>query len=197
MPGWFSFSQWSSRLTAGIGGIAAIAVSWGIGLFETRTAPVRPVLPVGQAIEAGQWTVRLDRVDVSDRMPGASRAYMAGRQVIVLYLQATNRTAATSNAFMQAVKLDTPIQGVDARPTAYLLRDHVVLADLQPALPEEMALVWTLPANQTVPATVRFTVEAMRYKAADNLYAQPLWSDPRQVGVVDLPVTPRQGVNPT
>jgi len=184
----FSLTERASRITAGIGGLAAIVVSWGIGLFETRTVPVQPTLAIGQPVEAGQWTLRLDRVDVSDRVPGATGAWLAGRKVIVLYLQASNRTAETSNSYMQAVKLDTPIAGADARPTAYLMRDHAFLADLQPALPEDVALVWSVPADAQVPATVRFKIEALRYKAVDNLYAQPLWSNPREVGVVDLPV---------
>lgn len=193
MAGSFSFKQWSSSVLAGIGGLAAIAVSWGIGLFDAGKAPVRPTLAAGQLIQAGQWTLRLDRVDVSDRLPGASYVYRAGRKVIVLYLQASNRTTATSNSFMQAVKLDTPIPGADARPTPYLLRDHAILADLQPALPEEMALVWSVPADEQLPASVRFAVEALQYKAVDNLYAQPLWSNPQVVGVVDLPVAPNDG----
>jgi len=185
----FSFSQWQSRVTAGIGGIAAIVAGWGIGLFESRDQPPPPTLIAGQPITAGEWALRFDRASLSDQFPDGLTVAGSGRKAIIVYLQATNRTAQTSNSFVQAIKLDTPIPGIDERPTPYLLRDHAIMAELQPALPEEMALVWTYPAGRPAPARVRFAITASNFKPFDNLYAQPGWFDPHTIGVIDLPLT--------
>lgn len=173
---------------AGAGGIAAIVASWGMGLFEAKDKPVLANLPVAQSIAAGEWSLRFERADLSDRLPDGSALAKSGRKAIVLYLEATNRTARTSGTLPRAITLATPIPGVDARPTAYLLRDRAALTELQPALPEEIALVWTYPAAQPAAPRVRFDVAASTFKPFDNLYAQPLWTDPHPVGAVELPL---------
>lgn len=186
----FSFSQWQSRVTAGIGGIAAILAGWGIGLFESRVKPPPPTFIAGQPITAGEWALRLDRASLSDRLPDGQMVSSPGRKAIVLYLQATNRTASTSNSIVQAIKLDTPVRGVDERPIPYLQRDHAIMTDLQPALPEDVALVWTYPADGPMPRSLRFAVAASNFKPFDNLYAQPGWFDPHTIGVIDVPLGP-------
>jgi hypothetical protein len=188
LAGTFSFSQWRTRVTAGIGGIAAIVVGWGMGIFALKSEPPTPALSTGQPIAAGEWALRLDRATVGDRMPSGGST-IGGRKAIVLYLQATNRTAETSSSYLQTIKLDTAIPGVDASPVAYLQRDNALVTDLQPALPEQVALVWTYPAATPPPAKLRFSVTKRAYKAFDNLYAQPGWFDSGTVGVVDLPVS--------
>jgi hypothetical protein len=183
----FSFSQWQTRVTAGIGGALAIVVGWGIGLFELKSAPPTPVLSTNKPIVTGEWVLRLERASADDRLPDGSTV-MAGRKAIVLHLQATNRTGETSSSYLQAIKVETAVRGIDANPIAYLQRDNTITTDLQPALPEELALVWTYPATTKVPARLHFTVNKRTYKAFDNLYAQPGWFDSGKVGVIDLPI---------
>ncbi|KAB7767357.1 hypothetical protein [Xanthomonas sp. LMG 12461] len=175
-------------MLAGVGGIAAIVVGWGIGLFEAKEVPVPPALQAGKDVAAGEWSLRFDHVETSDRLPDGEVVSRDGRKAIVLYLQATNRTAQTSGSLVQAVALKTPPRGADARPTAYLLRDRAATTELQPGLPEQVALVWTYPATEQVAGRVRFDITARTFKAFDNLYAQPLWTDPHPVGVVELPL---------
>ncbi|MDQ1093038.1 hypothetical protein QE400_002451 [Xanthomonas sacchari] len=175
-------------MLAGIGGIAAIVVGWGIGLFEAKDVPVPPALQAGKDVAAGEWSLRFARAEASDRLPNGETVSRDGRKAIVLYLQATNRTTQTSGSLVQAVALKTPPRGADARPTAYLLRDRAATTELQPGLPEQIALVWTYPATERAPGHVRFDVTARTFKAFDNLYAQPLWTDPHPVGVVELPL---------
>ncbi|MBY8972746.1 hypothetical protein J1G33_20345 [Pseudomonas sp. P867] len=172
---------------AGVGGIAAIMASWGIGLFEVKEKPLPPNLPVGQSVAAGEWCLRFDRASLSDHLPNGD-VIQLGRKAIVLELQATNRTARTSSSFLQSIKLATPVSGVDAWPTAYLLRDRATTTELQPGLPEQIALVWTYPAAEHATAGVRFDVAAKNFKPFDNLYAQPIWTAPHPVGVVELPL---------
>lgn len=171
---------------AGIGGIAAILASWGMGLFEAKDQPPVPTLPIGQSVAAGEWALRFERAEVSDRLPDGEAVSRSGRKAIVLYLEATNRTAQTSGTLTQAIALATPVRGVDARPMAYLLRDQAVVTELQPGLPERIALVWTYPAGERAGATARFGVTARTFKPFDNLYAQPIWTDPHTFGTVDL-----------
>jgi hypothetical protein len=189
----FSFSQWQARVTAGIGGIAAIAASWGIGLFESRVEPPPPPLSAGRPITAGEWDLRLDSARLSDRMPDGSGVFPSGRKAIVLVMQATNRTGETSASFLQAIKLDTPIAGIDAQPLAYLLRDRALATQLQPALPEQVALVWTYPAATKMPAQLRFAVVASNFVPLDNLYAQPIWLNPHTIGDVAMRLVPDAG----
>lgn len=183
-----SFGQWRRRATAGVGGIAAIVASWGIGLFEVKEKPLPPDLPAGQDIVVGEWSLRFDRVSLSDHLPNGDVIARLGRKAIVLDVQATNRTARTSSSFLQAIKLATPVPGVDARPTAYLLRDRATTTELQPGLPEQIALVWTYPAAEHATARVRFNVAAKNFKPFDNLYAQPIWTAQHPVGVIELPL---------
>ncbi|WP_242159016.1 hypothetical protein [Xanthomonas indica] len=175
-------------MLAGIGGVAAIVVGWGIGLFEAKDVPVPPALQADKDVAAGEWSLRFERVEASDRLPNGEPVSRDGRKAIVLYLQATNRTTQTSGSLVQAVAWKTPPRGADARPTAYLLRDRAVTTELQPGLPEQIALVWTYPATEQVPGRARFDITARTFKAFDNLYAQPLWTDPHPVGVVALPL---------
>jgi hypothetical protein len=161
-----------------------------MGLFELNSAAPPPALSIGKPISAGEWTLRLDGVSLSDRLPDGSRIIGADRKAIILHLQATNRTALTSNSFVRAIHLDTPVPGVDAQPTPYLQRDRVATGELQPALPEDMTLVWTYPASAQVPARLRFSIDARSYRTFDNLYAQPGWFDPQKIGVIALPVAP-------
>lgn len=181
-----SLGQWRTRMMAGIGGLAAIVAGWGIGLFEAKEKPIPPSLPVGQPIAAGEWSLRFDRVSLSDRLPNGDVIARFGRKAIVLELQATNRTARTSSSFLRAVKLTTPIKGIDPLPTAYLVRDREMTIELQPGLPEKIALVWTYPAAERTAARLRFDVTANTFKPFDNLYAQPIWTDPHPAGFIDL-----------
>ncbi|WP_244667196.1 hypothetical protein [Xanthomonas sp. D-109] len=183
-----SLGQWRTRMLAGIGGIAAIVVGWGIGLFEAKEVPVPPALQAGKDVAAGEWSLRFDHVETSDRLPNGDSLSRDGRKAIVLYLQATNRTTQTSGSLVQAVALKAPPRGADARPTAYLVRDRAATTELQPGLPEQIALVWTYPATEQVAGRLRFDITARTFKAFDNLYAQPLWTDPHPVGVVELPL---------
>jgi len=189
----FSLKEWRTRATAGVGGIAAIIAGWGIGLFEEKDQPPPPTLSVGRPIPAGEWSLRFERVTRSDRLPDGTMVSRFGREAVILYVQATNRTTRSSNSLLQAVTLATSAKGVDARPTAYLIRDHAIMTDLQPGLPEEVALVWTYTAGQTIPSRLRFDVMASNFKPQDNLYAQPLWTDAHKIGVVDLPLQTAKG----
>lgn len=175
-------------MLAGIGGIAAIVVGWGIGLFEAKEVPVPPALRAGKDVAAGEWSLRFDHVETSDRLPNGDTVSRDGRKAILLYLQATNRTTQTSGSLVQAVTLKTPPRGADARPSAYLLRDRAATTELQPGLPEQIALVWTYPATEQLAGRLRFDITARTFKAFDNLYAQPIWTDPHPVGVVELPL---------
>ncbi|WP_420137277.1 hypothetical protein [Sphingomonas sp.] len=195
MAGKFSIGGWRSRVTTGVGGIAAVVAGWGIGLFELKTTPPPPGLAAAKPVDAGEWTLRLDGVSVSDRMPDGGRIIGSDRKAIILHLQATNRTGMTSNSFVRAIHLDTPIRGIDAHPTPFLQRDRVATGELQPALPEDMTLVWTYPAGEPVPAKLRFSIDARSYRDFDNLYAQPGWFDPQKIGVIELPLSPAEAAS--
>ncbi len=181
------FQSWRTRATAGVGGVAALLTSWGIGLFEARTQPAPPGLTAGQPVAAGEWRLRLEGAEAGTVMPDGRPAY--GREVLLLTAEVLNRTARTSNSYAQAVKLATPVAGADAQPAAYLTRDRAMLAQLHPGLPERVVFAWTFPRGTKLPERMRFAIVGRDFKPRDNLYAAAGWFNPHTIGTIELPVT--------
>ncbi len=54
------------------------------------------------------------------------------------------------------------------------MRDDAPLYELQPRIPEKIALVWTLPTPWQ-PQTVEIAFSRQPFKLRDNLYGQASW----------------------
>lgn len=181
-----------TRIVAGIGGFAAVALSLGMTVYDARTKPP-PQVAAGQAIEAGQWKIEISGVEAGTSLPDGRRA-AAGRGAVILTAKLTNRTGASSSDYAQAIELETAVQGIDDRPTTYLLRDKSYLRQLQPLLTERVAYVWTYPLASTLPPKLQFNLVSRKFKARDNLYAASGWFNPSVVGEIELPLI--AGVTP-
>jgi hypothetical protein len=98
-----------------------------------------------------------------------------------------NTSQESSNIYSDLIKLgnipDAP------RPQFYLIRDHDLLWDLQPMIPEPVQAVWQVPTETSLPKVLTVHVQGALFKPRDNLYAAPGWFSSGTVAQVALPLT--------
>ena len=173
-------------LTTGIGGFLAAAVALVMTIASYRTDKPLPHFPAGAPIDAGPWRVVPLSVRIDTTTPDG-RKVRDGQKALVVEMELTNRTAASSNSFARLLTLD-PSVGADDRPSYMLLRDHDLLWELHPDMTERVAAVWTLPQDAAVPPVLTFAVHTSDYKRRDNLWGSSGWYNPHVLGTVDIPV---------
>ncbi|OWJ62034.1 hypothetical protein [Inquilinus limosus] len=178
-------------LTTGIGGFLAAGVVLVMAIASYRTDKPLPHFPAGTTIDAGEWRVLPLSVRIDTTTPDG-RKVRDGQKALVVEMDLTNRTAASSNSFGRLLTLD-PSVGKD-QPTYMLLRDHELLWELHPDMTERVAAVWTLPQDAAVPAVLKFAVRTSDYKRRDNLWGHSGWYNPHMLGIVDIPL---QAAGPT
>lgn len=175
----------TAKLIAGIGGFAAAALSLGLSLYQARTAGEIATVAPGTSVDSGQWNVTLYSARVSSEMPDGSRI-PDGKKALVVEAALENITEESSNLYRRTIRPDL----ADApEPQFYLMRDRGTLWDLQPLMPEKIAVVWQVPASQKLPDRLSLTIAGTTYKAKDNLYAAPGWFPARDVAKVELPLS--------
>jgi HAMP domain-containing protein len=183
--------RWTTRLLAGVGGLAAAAVSFGLAVWDKREAPEIPRVEAGQRVEAGRWIVTLISARAADETPDG-RPSRGGRKAVIVDLSLENRTAETSNVYYDVLKIEGLPPGADQKPMLYLARDKELLSGLQPRLAERVSAVWLWPAGVAPPERLGVTIQADRFKPRDNLYAAPLWTNRYAAGAASLKIAPER-----
>ncbi|MGO4123170.1 hypothetical protein AB4Z01_02170 [Inquilinus sp. YAF38] len=172
-------------LTTSIGGLLAAGLALGMTIASYRTDQPVPRFPAGAPIEAGEWRV----VPLSARIDRATpdgRPIRDGQKALVVEVELTNRTAASSNSFYRLLTPDPPVG--EGQPDVFLLRDRARAAELHPDMTERLAMVWTVPQDAAVPPVLKLAVHASVYKRRDNLWGHSGWYNPHVLGTVDMPV---------
>lgn len=179
----------SSKLTIGIGGLLALAITSGQSLLEALEPPVLPALAAGAPLDAGRWRIVLHdaRLTLQPRPDGP--AAPDGAQFLALDLDIANRSSETDSTFARILSVDPPIEGLQPNPTFWLMRDKTMLGALQPGLPERVRVIWRLGPGAKAPERLRLVVTGQTFKPRDNLLATPGWFNPKPVAAATLPVT--------
>lgn len=173
-------------LTTGIGGLLAAGLALVMTIASYRTDQPVPKLSLGAPIEAGEWRVVPLSARIATITPDG-RKVRDGQKALVVEMDLTNRTAASSNSFGRLLTLH-PSVGAEDRPTYMLLRDQDLLWEVHPDMTERVAAVWTMPQGAAVPPMLTFAVHASDYKRRDNLWGHSGWYNPHVLGTLDMPV---------
>ncbi|MFE0757122.1 hypothetical protein ACFW16_24395 [Inquilinus sp. NPDC058860] len=173
-------------LTTGIGGFLAAGVALVMTIASYRTDQPVPKLALGAPIEAGEWRFVPLSARIATTTPDG-RKVRDGQKALVVEMELTNRTAASSNSFARLLTLD-PSVGADDRPTYMLLRDQDLLWEVHPNMTERVAAVWTMPQGAAVSPMLTFAVHTSDYKRRDNLWGHSGWYNPHVLGTLDMPV---------
>ncbi|MGO1077452.1 hypothetical protein [Inquilinus sp. CA228] len=173
-------------LTTGVGGFLAAGLVLVMTIASYRTDQPVPKLSPGAPIEAGEWRVVPLSARIATTTPDG-RKVRDGRKALVVEMDLTNRTAASSNSFARLLALD-PSVGAEDRPTYMLLRDQDLLWELHPDMTERVAAVWTMPQGAALPPVLTFAVHTSDYKRRDNLWGHSGWYNRHVLGTLDLPV---------
>ena len=157
------------RLLATAGIAAAVLLSWWLRIDQARTPSEIPVTSFGETVDLGR----------SLFTPEALQLHRGPDQPDQLVLTASveNVTGKTQAAIFGSPPHpplltvgDSPL----APPEIVLMRDGASLYELQPRIPEKVALVWTLPAPWQ-PQSVEIAFSRQTFKLRDNLYGQSSW----------------------
>lgn len=157
------------RLLATMGIVAAVLFSWWLRVEDARTPDQIAPVKLGQPIDMGRSIATPLSLELH-RAPGQEDR-------LVLTARLENVTGETQIAYFGTPPM--PPQLVIGKadlpaPDILLKRDGAVLQQLQPRLPEEVELIWTLPAG-TVPTEVEIRFAKQLFKYRDNLYGQSSW----------------------
>jgi hypothetical protein len=174
-------------LIAGVGSMAATAISFGMTVYEAAHPKPVPSSAPGQSIDTGRWIVTLREAHMGARLPTGSKPFNAKR-VLTVTFDLDNRSAYASNAYAGLMVLDPPIPDLP-RPSFYLGRDKWVAGSIQPDMPERLIAAWDWPQAAPEPQELRLKIISQIYKRRDNLYGAPGWFDRDPVAIVTLPVT--------
>ncbi|WP_162918320.1 hypothetical protein [Taklimakanibacter deserti] len=171
-------------VVAGLGAGAAAVASFSAALYHAAHPDQLPVVAAGEALDTGRFTVTL--LDAKFGKEGNSSSSTKGARLAV-EMELTNRSAATSNAYMRLLTITNAPTTLDP-PSFYLARDNAILFDLHPNMPERVIATWYWPAQAAPPKSVEFSVASQIHKRRDNLYGAPGWFDRPPVAKVVLPV---------
>ncbi len=163
------FRQLRLRLIATAGATAALLLTWWWKVDDLRNPPELPAITFGQSVDMGR--TRLTPLKLEWREVEGSPAQM------VMTAMAENITGETQSAIFgippyppQAVLAGVELPAPDIK----LRRDDSYAQQLQPRLPEEIELIWTLPDGIT-PQEVEILFSKQIFKLRDNLYGQASW----------------------
>jgi len=173
-------------LIAGLGGFAASAVSFSVALYKAAHPVEIPLVPAGQRIDTGRWFLTL-REAHAGTVPPTGIAPFRPQQLVMVDLDAVNRSAAPNNVLFRVVKLSMPT-ATSSVPTVYLDRDKYIAGYLNPDMAERVTIAWQWPSNVPVPDKLKLTIVGQIYKLRDNLYGASGWYDGSPVATVELPV---------
>lgn len=182
----------SSKLTIGIGGLLALAITSGQSLLEALEQPVLPALAAGTPLDAGRWRIVLHEARLTTHSRPDGSPAPGGAQFLALDLDIANRSSETDNTFARIVAVEPPIEGLHPNPTFWLLRDKAMLSALQPGLPERVQVIWRLAPGAKAPERLRLVVNGETFKPRDNLFAAPGWFNRKPIAVATLPVVPAE-----
>lgn len=182
----------SSKLTIGIGGLLALAITSGQSLLEALEPPVLPSLAAGAPLDAGRWRVVLHDARLTTQSRPDGPAASDGAQFLALDLDIANRSSETDNSFARILVVDPPVEGLQPNPTFWLLRDKAMLSALQPGLPERVQMIWRLAPGAKAPERLRLVVNGETFKPRDNLFAAPGWFNRKPIAAATLPVVPAE-----
>lgn len=174
------------RVVAGIGGLLAATLSFGISIYQAGHKQEIPAVSPGTVVNAGRWNVTVNSSDITTQTP-AGFPMVAGKKALVVHLTLENLTARSSNIYADTLKINNVADL--QRPAFYLSRDREVLGNLEPAMPQAVSVVWEVPADMALPKMLELSIVGEKFKPKDNLYAAPGWFNPADVARVELPVT--------
>ncbi|WEK04513.1 MAG: hypothetical protein P0Y65_20445 [Candidatus Devosia phytovorans] len=164
----------------------AAAVSLGYSVYQQSIGSIVPRVEVATPVEAGRWTVAILGSSFGSTLPNGLTV-APDKRAIIVDMTLENISSESSNLYGDLIVLanvaDAP------KPQYYLVRDHAILWDLQPRMPETVAAVWEVPAAMDRPEGLEIHIEGSFFKPRDNLYAAPGWFPAGVVAKMDLPLT--------
>lgn len=170
-------------MVAGVGAGAAALLSLSSALYEAAHPEKLPVAAAGDPVDNGRFMVAL----LDAKFGKAADALPEKPAQLVVEMEFTNRSAETSNAFMQVINLVNPPADLQT-PSFYLARDNAIVFSLHPNMPERIIAKWDWPKDAAPPQSVEFKIAGQFHKRRDNLYGAPGWFDKPPVAKVVLPV---------
>jgi hypothetical protein len=173
-------------LLAGIGSMAATAISFGMTVYDAAHPKPVPVMAPGEPIDTGRWIITLHEARMSALLPTGGKPFNA-RKVLTVTFDLDNRSASASNVYYRLMALDPPVPDLP-RPSFYLARDKWIAGSIQPDMPERLVATWDWPQAVPEPKELKLRIIGQIYKRRDNLYGAPGWFDRDPVAVVNLPV---------
>ncbi|WP_457580190.1 hypothetical protein [Ensifer canadensis] len=177
-----------AMLLTGIGGMAAAAVSFATAVYQAANPAPVELARKGEPIDTGRWVVTINNASLADVPPTGTKP-VDPKRFLTVDLELDNRSAATSNAFMQLVSIETPTPATLPEPVYYLARDKWIAGAINPGMPEKLIAVWEWPEGLPNPKALRLSVAKQIYKPRDNLYGAPGWFDDGKSAIVELAVS--------
>lgn len=159
------------RLLATLGVSAAVMLSWWWRVEDARTPEQVSVIALGQAIELGRSLATPLRLEI--------RRDAGQPETLALSMVLENVTGETQKAYFGSPPTPPELimQGHEiAAPEIILKKDGETLIQLEPRIPEEVELIWTLPPGgmpENAPMRIMFSREI--FKLRDNLYGRSSW----------------------
>jgi hypothetical protein len=173
-------------LVAGVGSLAATAISFGMTVYDAAHPKPLPTVAPGQPIDTGRWIITLREAYMSALLPTGSKPFNAKKMLTVTF-DLDNRSASASNVYSSLMVVDPPVPNLP-RPSFYLGRDKWVAGSIQPDMPERLIATWEWPQAVPEPQELRLKIVGQIYKRRDNLYGAPGWFDRDPVAIVPLPI---------
>lgn len=173
-------------LAAGIGGVAASAMSFAMAVYEAAHPAPLHVAEIGEPIDTGRWIITF-RAARTGPVPPTGVEPPEPKTFLTVEFDLENRAATSSFASSNLLSIDPPIPDLQ-EPTIYLARDRAIAGPVHPGMPERLVAAWEWPTASPPPHDLRLLVGSHIYKRRDNLYGASSWFDREPVATVVLPV---------
>lgn len=161
------------RIFAATGVIAAVVASYWIKVDDARQPEEPPATAFGQPVDTGRALLTPRALFVLPADPG-DPGVEPGTKLLALTARIENITGQTQSVIFASPPRVEMGDLELAEPKVILDRDGEALQQLQPRLPEDVTILWTLPETWQA-QQVEITFFAQIFKLRDNLYGQSNW----------------------
>jgi hypothetical protein len=179
------------------GAAVAALIAWPLGGWDTVALQTKivPVVEPGEIVTGQQYALSVDGLELTDINPDGYTEPEVGETFLIAHVTVEIQSDTAANAGSIGSASNSPLAvgtvagfGTDVRGDVRLASDGTISPNLQPGLPAELIVVWTVP-TASIEAGDEVDVRIIDRTLTENfLTLGTTWSRPRPIAETTVTV---------